>query len=80
MNNTSVAGGWMIETTLELTYYDVFELSIHSPQGVAMMRIGDSDTINVVISEVESYFNTYSYARCTYLTFSSVNGAVVRGK
>jgi hypothetical protein len=82
---TSVAQDWTIELTpddpitLKLRYFEAFELSIFSIEGIAAMRIGDSET-DVTISEDESHFSSYTYARCPYLTFISDGDALIRVK
>jgi hypothetical protein len=82
---TSVARDWFIELTpndpitLKLGYFEAFELSIHTVEGAAIMRIGDSET-DVYITSEESHWSSYSYARCPYLTFSSEEAALIRVK
>jgi hypothetical protein len=81
----SVAEDFFIELTpgepitVALHYWEAFELSIHSLKGTAFMKIGNGDA-EVVISEDESHFSSYSYARCPYLTFDCDEAAAVRVK
>lgn len=83
---TSIVGDWEIDIAaggaevLKLPYIEAFELSVHSLDGAAVMQIGDSDEGDVLIGADESHWSSYSYARCPYLTFESVDGAIVRVK
>ena len=65
--------------TLDLPYFEAFELSVHSLGGTAYMTVGDGET-EVTVSEEESHFSSYSYARCPSLTFSCDAPATVRVK
>ena len=81
----SVAQDWIIEltpgepVTLALHYWEAFELSIHSLSGTAYMRIGNGEA-EIAVSEEESHFSSYSYARCPWLTFGCEEAAKVRVK
>jgi hypothetical protein len=83
--DSSVAQDWLVELTpgepavLKLRYWETFELSIHSLSGTAFMRIGNSE-LEVAVSEEESHWSSYSYARCPYLTFDCEEAAAVRVK
>jgi hypothetical protein len=65
--------------TLELPYFEAFELSIRTVAGSAEVRIGNSDTAIGVTSE-EIHVSTYTYARCPRLRFVSKTDAMLHVK
>jgi hypothetical protein len=82
---TSVAADWTVSldpgdpARLDLPYFEAFELSVFSLGGTAYMTVGDGE-VEVTVSEDESHFSSYSYARCPYLTFGCDAAATVRVK
>ena len=65
--------------TLELPYFEAFELSIRTVAGSAEIRVGESDTAIGVNSE-EIHVSTYTYARCPRLRFVSESDAKLHVK
>jgi len=83
--DTSVFRDWMIQLTpndpitLDLPYFEAFELSIYAETGSALATIADGEEAFYILPD-ESHFSTYSYARCPSVTLISDKDAVIRVK
>jgi len=67
--------------TLDLPYYEAFELSLYCITGSVCVYFANSNK-PVVIRAGESHFSSYnySYAKCPFLRFTSDSGSVVNVK
>lgn len=85
VSDVSVHSDWMVSLTpndpitLELPYFDAFELSLYADTGHASVTIGDNEN-QFWILQGESHFSHYSYSRCPNITLISDEDSTIRIK
>lgn len=83
--STSLFRDWTIELTpgdpltLDLLYFEAFELSIYAESGYAIVKIGENGSLFSVLKD-ESHFSLYSYSRCPSITMESTVNSIIRVK